>query len=292
MSTTTATVTMANCRLLTDYLRKRGDELSAVLAALGISESALADADKRIARQSFNRALDVASTLTGDRFLGLHLGEQIRPAHYGALGYILMSCETPRQAIEQHARWHQLVNGGEQSRYEIRQQQLLLRQSWPSEPGLMSRPAGECHISGALSFSRWIFGTTIDLISLQFPYPQPEDLSEYHRLFGCPLIFDADEFVIAVDSALLDEPMPQADAELRALMQAKAQRQAAEFGLHNDDWLGQLHRHITTHMADQVPDMLLISQAMHISARTLQRRLAQRNTHFKQELDKVRQTLA
>ncbi len=287
-----ATLTTANCRLLTDYLALRGHDLTPVLNALGIDAGALADTDRRIPRLAFNQALELAMSLTGDDFLGLHLGEHIRPAHYGALGYVLMSCETPRQVMERHARWHQLVHGGEQSSYTVEHGQLKLSQQWPGAPGLVTRAAGECHMASAVSFARWIFGRDIDPLALHFPYPAPADLHEYQRLFRCPLHFDSTRFGISIDAALLDIILPQADAELRALMEARAQRQATELGLHSEPFIAELRRQIAARIPDQVPNMRGVAQALNISSHTLQRRLAQRGSNFKQELDTVRQDLA
>ena len=37
--------------------------------------------------------------LIGDQYLGLHLGESVRPGYYGVLGYLIMSCATLADAL-------------------------------------------------------------------------------------------------------------------------------------------------------------------------------------------------
>lgn len=288
----TPTLTMAYCRVLTDWLASRGQPLGPVLAALDVPESALADADRRVSRLRFNAALERAIEQTGDPYVGLHAGERVRPAHYGVLGYLMMSADTSRQIIEAHQRWHQLVMGGVEVDYEEGQGLLRLRESLPPLPGLVTRPGGECHAASMLSFARWIFGRQFRPVDMQFPYPQPESLDEYRRIFGCELVFDAPCFGLSIRNSELDRPLPQADPELRQMMEARAARQAAELGIEADAFMGQLRAAIARLLPQAVPDMEQVAAALNISERTLQRRLQQRGTHFKASLDDVRRDLA
>ena len=105
------------CRILTDYLVAHGYPDGSVMAAMGVDEEALADRDGRIPRRAWLHAFEVAVEETGDPDLGLRVGESIRPAHLGTLGYILMSCESMRQAAELEQRWHSLTADGERLEY-------------------------------------------------------------------------------------------------------------------------------------------------------------------------------
>ncbi|HSW14738.1 MAG TPA: AraC family transcriptional regulator [Solimonas sp.] len=288
----TPTLTMAYCRVLTDWLASRGHALGPVLAALDVPEAALADADRRVSRLRFNAALERAIEQTGDPFVGLHAGERVRPAHYGVLGYLMMSCNTSRQIIESHQRWHQLVMQGVEVDYEETGELLRLRETQLPLPGLLTRPAGECHAASMLSFARWILGRQFRPVDMAFPYPQPPALEEYQRIFQCRLEFDAPCFSLAIHNGALDWPLPQADPELRQMMEAKAARRATELGLEPDPFMGQLRRILAAQLTQQLPDMDSVAAAMNISARTLQRRLGERQTHFKGLLDDTRRDLA
>lgn len=283
---------MAYCRVLTDWLQSRGQALGPVLAALDVPEAALADPDRRVSRLRFNAALERAIEQTGDPFVGLHAGEQVRPAHYGVLGYIMMSCGTSRQIIESHQRWHQLVAQGAEVDYEETGELLRLRETLPPLPGLLTRAAGECHMASMLTFARWVFGRQFRPVDVAFPYPQPALLDEYQRVFQCRLVFDAPAFSLSIHNGMLDLPLPQADPELRQMMEAKALRQAKELGLEADPFLAQLRAAIARLLPQAVPEMDEVAAALNISARTLQRRLQQRGSHFKAAFDDMRRDLA
>lgn len=286
------TLTMAYCRVLTDYLRARGHALAPVLQVLGVSEAELGDADWRIPRVRFNAALEQAIELSEDPFIGLHAGEQVRPAHYGVLGHVMMSCETSRHVIERHRQWHQLVARGEIVEYEETKNLVWLRESLPGGKDLITRAGVECNMAATLTYARWLFGRDIVPAELHFPYPAPADLAEYRRVFRCPMRFDADGLALAIHGGMLDAALPQANPELRQLMEARAARQAAELGLDGDEFLGQLRKVIAARLPQAAPDMDAAAAAMNISARTLQRRLAERGTHYKRALDDTRRDLA
>ena len=288
------TLTAAYCRVLIDYLgqhrRRWPSAVPAVLEVLGVSAAQLNEADRRVPRRRFNQALECAMQITGDAYIGLHAGEHIRPAHYGVLGYLMMSCDTLRQVIDRHARWHQLVAGGEVAEYEVRDQRLWLRETLPAE--LITRAGVECNLASALSFARWIAGQGLRPDEVHLPYPAPDDLSEYHRLLRCRLHFDSPGFALVLPVAMLDAPLPQADVELRQIMEARAGRQAAELGIGDDAFLSQLRRYIATQLPSRLPDIDAAAQALNLSVRTLQRRLGARDTHFKRLLDDTRRELA
>jgi AraC-like DNA-binding protein len=286
------TLTMAYCRVLTDYLVAKGYDLAPVLSVLGVAENEIGNADRLISRVRFNEALDAAIELTGDPFVGLHAGEHIRPTHYGVLGYVMMTCETPRQVIDRHRRWHQLVAGGETVEYEVEGNLLWLRGSLPQAEHLLTRPGVECNMASVISFARWIASPQLNPAEVCFPYPAPLDLVEYRRVFRCPMRFEAQGFALAVANSLLDMPLPQSDPDLRQMMEAKASRQAAELGLEDDVFLGQLRKVLASQFAHVIPDMDTAATAMNISARTLQRRLTERDTNFKRVLDDTRRDLA
>jgi AraC-like DNA-binding protein len=282
---------IAYCRMLTDYLRLKRHPLRGVLEALGIEESALGDPDLYIPRAAFDRALEHAVALTGDAFLGLHAGEQIRPAHYGVLGYVMMSCDTSRQLIERHRRWHQLVARGARIEYEETPDRLTLRET-PPEGCSVIRPAGECHMSAMLTFARWVFGRQFRPLEVRFPHAAPASLGEYERVFQCRLVFGSPSFGLSIANGLLDRPLPHADAALRESMEARAARLAQALRIEDDDFAVQLRQALGRLLPGASPDLGAVAAALCISPRTLQRRLVARGTNYRKALDAARRELA
>src|SRR5258706_2946040 len=159
------------CRILTDYLAAHGHPVEPVIEAMGVDRAALEDRDGRIPRRPWLHAFEVAVEVTGDPDLGLRVGENIRPAHLGALGYILMSCESMKQAAQLDTRWHSLVADGEHLEYtregELSRRTLFLPDGEPPPPA----SAAGCAAAASVSFVRWLAGADDGLRRVAFPYP-------------------------------------------------------------------------------------------------------------------------
>jgi len=287
------TLTTNYVRLLTDYLTARGFDLEPVLKALGIDADTLArQAHNRIPGTAFNRALDVAIEQTGDAFLGLHIGERVRPAHLGVLGYLLMSCTSARKGMELHQRWHQRFMGGAIAEYVYRPDHIWLFWRAPQAPQSVTRPGVESSLASALTFSRWLLGANANPLAMQFPHAAPDDMSEYERVFRSPMTFDAECSGMCLGASVLDTTLPQGDPEMYALMQAKTQGSAAELDLTQGEPVNRLRREIMARLPEAVPDLDSTARSLNLSSHTLKRRLAEQNTSFRKELDEVRHALA
>ncbi len=279
------------CRILTDYLVARGHPLDRVLATMGVDEAALADRDGRIPRRAWLDAFTVAVDVTGDPDLGLRVGESIRPAHLGVLGYILMSCESMRQAAELDARWHALIADGERIEYardgSLNKRTLILPDGEPPPPACAAACAAAC----AVGFVRWLAGADDGLRRVALPYPEPRSRAAHDRLFGCELVFGAPHITIWRDPAVLRKPLPQADPSLRVRMEERAARLAAERNA-SDALVTQVRELVARGIRDAVPDLETAASALALSPRALKRRLADRGVSFSKIVDDTRRELA
>lgn len=288
-----STLTTNYIRLLTDYLTARGFDLAPVLKALDINAAALATkGHRRVPGTAFNRALDVAIDLTGDAFLGLHIGERVRPAHFGVLGYLLMSCTSPRQAMELHQRWHQRFMGGAIAEYVYEPDHIWLLWHDPQAPRSITRPSVESSLASTLTFCRWLLGANASPLAMRFPHAAPDDMSEYERVFRCAMTFDAPCSGMCLVASVLQTELPQGDPEMHALMQATTQRLAAELDLSQGEPIGRLRREIMARLPEAVPNLDGTARSLNMSGHTLKRRLAEQGTNFRQQLDDVRRSLA
>src|SRR5574338_116769 len=279
------------CRILTDYLVAHGHPLDRVLAAMGVDEEALADRDGRIPRRAWLDAFVVAVEVTGDPDLGLHVGESIRPAHLGVLGYVLMSCESMRQAAELDQRWHSLIADGERLEY-VRDGELGKRIQFlpPGEPPPPAC-AVACAAASSVSFVRWLAGADDGLHHIALTYPEPRSRAAHDAFFRCELVFDAPHITIWRDPSVLRKPLAQADPGLRLRMEERAARLAAERSA-PDVLVTRVRDLLARGSRDALPDLETVAAALGMSSRALKRRLADRNTSFTRIVDDTRRELA
>ena len=119
---------------------------------------------------------------------------------------------------------------------------------------------------------------------------QPTDLAPYKQAFHAPLEFDAPYDALIFERADMDAPLPTAN-EAMALLH---DRFAGEY-------LARFSESRVTHKARQVlcrllpqgePKREVVAQTLHLSQRTLQRRLQEEGTSFQTLLDDTRRELA
>ena len=79
-------------------------------------------------------------------------------------------------------------------------------------------------LAGWVTFGRWITGLDIPPTEVRFQHPAPADVSEHQRIFRCPVSFNQVDNALVFPRRLLSTPLGQADAEVRRLFDAYAER--------------------------------------------------------------------
>lgn len=293
-ATLASSVSVAYLQGLLDYLSHQGIDSGELLATVQLSPAILSQRDQRIAATAYLELLAEGVRLTGDEQLGLHLGEAIRPGYYGVLGYLLMSCATLSDALHRQARYASLV--GNLGRVDLDEE--------PPRPGMEAQVVHSWHplmvqhqrlhaeetLAGWLTFGHWISGLKIPPTEVRFQYPAPADLSEYQRIFGCPVLFNQADNALVFPKRLLATPLGQADAQLRQLLDAHADRMLGELN-QGSSVLDRARRELALQLPERGADLELLAQTLQLSPRTLQRRLREAGLSFSQLLDETREQL-
>ncbi len=289
-----SSVSVAYLQGLLDYLDRQGFASSDLLAKVQLSPSLLGQRDQRVAASAYLELLAEGVRLTGDEQLGLHLGEAIRPGYYGVLGYLIMSCATLSDALHRQARYASLV--GNLGRVELDEEpprdglEPQVVHSWhPSLPQHQRLHAEET-LAGWVTFGHWISGLTVPPTEVRFQYPAPADTSEYQRIFRCPVLFEQADNALVFPKRLLATPLGQADAQLRQLLDAHADRLLGELR-QGHSVLDRARHELALQLPEQGADLELLAQTLQLSPRTLQRRLREAGLSFSQLLDETREQL-
>lgn len=289
-----ASVTVHFVRLLTDYCEQRDISARRLFAAVGLDVAVLEQADARLPFTSFARMCDDAAAQLGDGFLGLHLGQAIRPGHFGPHGFTLISCSTVREQLERSLRYSGLVFDACRNEFEERGDEVI--RHWRSRlPGGASpgRLQDELNMAAWITLARW-FTAVPDARPnwIAFRHPRPHDTREYEALFRCPLRFAADDTAVAFDRRYAELPLAQADPEIRAMMDALCERSLQRLEDGQPAWLVDCRRALVASFADGEPVLAAVAARIGLTPRALRYRLEQRGASFRALVESVRQELA
>lgn len=276
--------------LFVDYAVRRGVSRAALLAAGRMSELALADPDGRVALVSLYAIVEAIVAQTGDASFGLELVLGVEVEALDALGFLFMTSDTFGQGVERMLRYQRLWNEGE--RCELESDGTTARLTY--EPYGPSRPAHvqmaqvamfDCVVNGP----RFVPGLQFEQV--RFRHARPADASTYERVLGVPVHFGCAGTEARFSGRMLSLPIPDANAQLCAFFERYTSAKVERL-LPMTSTAQRLRAAIRAQLPDGEVTLPELAQRLHLSARTLQRRLSDEGTSLQSELDEVRRQQA
>lgn len=287
-------ISIAYVQGLVDHLERRGVAPQRLLAGVQLEPSILDQREARIAASVYVDLLELGLALSGDADLGLHLGEAVRPGHFGVLGYLLMSCATLGDALHRQARYAELV--GSLGRVELADEppraghEPLVRHSWEPLLPRQQRQLAEETLACWLRFGHWISGLQQAPLEVRFRHPAPADTTEHRRIFRCPVLFGQADNALVFPRRLLALPLGQADSQIQRTLDAYAGR-LLESIRRGEGVLERARQCLAERLPEQAVDLEALAGELALSPRTLQRRLRDSGLSFSRLVDETRQQL-
>lgn len=280
------TASVSYLRALFDYLEGQGVPTSRALGGLKL---ALDDRAARLPESDCAALFDRAAEVLQDPALGLHVGERIRPGHYGVLGYVAMNSGTLGEALSRLNRYQALVIDLGAMDVQMTADQVQL--SWQPDQSEQFRQLAEFNYAGLVTFARWISGQDRSPVRIEFTYSPPADVSEHRRVLGGELRFNQSRYAIAFPLAWLQMPLIQPDPAMRAMMLRLAEKQMLALP-RGDAVIARARGLVARHLSDGELTLEQLAARLDLSPRTLQRKLADSGMSFTQLVDAVRRELA
>lgn len=262
------------------------DEL---VRACELPEALLADPDARIPFAQQQHLWSELDSRLPHSEPGLLLGRHLAPGPFSVLSYLLQSSATLGDALNAALRYQRL--GGEGGELQLQEHDdrtlLLYRPLHPQHPATRIRVLAmmTCWVQMTLPLV-----DDFRLLGAQFCHPEPDDLAPYHEAFPCPLHFASRDYAVVLPRALRDAPLVQANPPLQQLLRQHAESLLAR--LPSASLSARVVGLLGEQLAHGEPDRGEIARKLHLSERTLQRRLAEEGGSYQQLLADTRRQLA
>ncbi|MFD7843673.1 AraC family transcriptional regulator ligand-binding domain-containing protein [Nocardia sp. NPDC059764] len=254
---------------------------AAVLAGTGLSEADLDDPDIEIGIAQEFRLIENILDATGDEpGLGLLAGFSVHLSMLGGLGIAMSSCSTVREMAELWARHAELSFAYCLFGIADAQDRVLVTLDTEPVPPRLRRFAIERDLAALRIIQRELLNWDIQVRRLELTLPYALVYEAVGMLLGIGDIgYDRPADVLVLDAADLRRPMPQANSMLRRqyeqLCAEIVERRRARVGL-----AGQVRGLLMRH--GRAIDQAAIAADLHMSVRTLRRRLADEGTTFRE----------
>ncbi|TVZ03546.1 AraC family transcriptional regulator [Trebonia kvetii] len=262
------------------------------LESTGLAEENLRDAGATVsARQELTVIENLLRALGDPPGLGLDAGIRYHLTTYGIWGFAMISSPTWRSAIDIGLRYLDLTFAFTHIKARDRGEEFHLVLDAPDIPLALQRFVIERDSAAIQTIQHELFATPIHVRGISYPFPAPASGAErYSGIFGVMPVFGAPECAVAIPAEILDLPLPQGNEHTTAIAREQCRQLLAS-------------RHARTGVAGRVRDYLLartaappdaeqVAAALHMSERTLRRRLAGEGVTLRGLLDEIREQLA
>ena len=229
--------------------------------------------------------------ITGDPNIGLKAAAEVERGDYGVLEYVARSAPTIGAATEVLGRYLALVNDALRFTHEVKDGRAIIRFE-----STIVLPRSSADFQSAAFF--WATRLLMDEqsaavpVDIWFEHAQPDDISEYKTIFGDnKVLFGMPNNGFSFPAELLEAPLPSADDKLHALIRKHADALIAELP-RAQSFTQRVRELLLKELEGGNPSAVRIASALHMSGRTLTRRLEDEGTTFKDLLDDLRKSLS
>ena len=236
------------------------------------------------ARQELTVIANLLTALGEPPGIGLEAGIRYHLTTYGIWGFAMISSPSWRSAIDIGLRYLDLTFAFTRIVARDRGEEFHLVLDTPDIPLALQRFVVERDSAAIRTIQHELFASPIPIREMRYAFPPPTARAErYTELFGVTPTFDAGENAVGIDPAILDLPLPQSNEHTTTVAREQCRqllaRRQARTGV-----AGQVREQLMARPGAP-PNLDQVAAALHMSDRTLRRRLAEEGVSFRGLLD-------
>jgi AraC-like DNA-binding protein len=271
-------------------MEHQGFSAEALLQGTGLNARQFTDPQAHMSSEQKVLIFRNARRLSALPDLGLRAGARTRLSDFGLYGYALVSSPTFGDAVALGMRHVRLAGPVLEKRFRVENGTAIFEARDVMALGDVLPLATEYWFSAIHKLITSVLEAPMPSRLLLLPYPKPAHAAAYDRTFGCPVRFDAGAMEWHFDAAVLPAPCPNANPITAEMCAQMCERMLRDLPDESD-----LERAIRTACYNSCGDFPVLDEMatrLGLSARTLQRRLAELGRHYQEIVDEVRASLA
>jgi AraC-like DNA-binding protein len=273
-------------RLLFDYLEERGIDAQALLRTPRPGRYGVGS----YSRDDWRSMLERAQQHLNDPELGLHLGQGVAIAHFGLLGYLMFNSSSLGDVLARGGKYFRLLHF-KPIRMVTSMEADSVTVDFQVHPEQQVGVSDEAILTAVVQLARSMTDQPLRLQEMSFVHAGPQDQNAYDEYFGCPVKFGQPVIRMRFPLSYLRLKLRTPDPDLAVLLENQANSLLAELPGNAD--LAQMVRDCISGVIRLTePTVEQVAELLHVSPRTLQRRLDEANLNFRSLLDDTRRQLA
>ena len=270
--------------LLLDLVRNHGASLDPLIKRADIDIAGMSEPNGLLSIDQVDALIAAAVEVTGRDDLGFLLGRLIKPSNHELLGYALMTSATLDEALRIAARYWPLITPTFILRHESLASgvRIHLRPALPLKP-LSLRFHVEAIAAAFHAEISFLLSTQIPTYTIHLPEYLANAAPRYRQLAPARVLFDANHemgLIIELPTAMLVRPLSLADRSALNMARQRCDDELSRLTRQGSlaDWIGMMLDQSNDHQ----PRQQELARILHLSTRTLNRRLADEGTHLRE----------
>lgn len=256
----------------------------------GLDPDGLKSGDERVVALQMQKVWRAAVTETGDEAFGITFAKNMRPGTLHGLGFAWIASNTLRDAFMRLVRYYRLITTAGEIVLSEADDRVTVWYKTPGKKGAAAPASMDAGLALFVGLCRMTRDDDFSPVGVTMQRQQPANTAKFDDFFRCSIEYDSEENTVSFDAAELDAPLPMANPEL-----ARANDQVViDYLQRHDsaDVVNQVRASIIDWLPSGAPSQETIADSLHMSPRTLQRRLATEDVTYSQLLDSIREELA
>ncbi|MEM6582075.1 MAG: AraC family transcriptional regulator [Pseudomonadota bacterium] len=271
-------------------LRQAGLDPVAVVEEVGLDLAKGANPDWRVEQAAFDRLLEHCVAVTDDEAFGLLAADQLQPQVLHSLGLAWLASDTVYDGLVRLQRFGRMVSTAVDLQLEEERDTVHLKLS--ADPGLaMLGPYSRDYTVGIVTrMCRLTLGEFLAPVMILMERAAPTKPDRWEYMLASRVVFDAAATRITWSRADIMEPLVTGDPRLARINDEHTQAYLDGFLARSTS--REVVDKIVEKLPDGPPSQQQIAEALYVSNRTLQRKLREEGTSYKELLRDTREKLA
>jgi AraC-like DNA-binding protein len=221
--------------------------------------------------------------------IGLQLGTETKTERFNPVGLAALSSENFGSAVDQIAKFKQLTCPEEILR-ERDEEEWRIQFRWLLADEIEPPVLTDCCFAWVLSIARHGTGTRLSPMRMEFVQPRPH-AKIIERHFGCSVVYGAPHNALVFRAADAQRPFVTRNSELLGMLAPQFEEELKQ-EISDESFAERVRGAIQQKLTGRRPSIEDVADALHISSRTLQRRLQDEGSSFQRVLEEARHRLA